>query len=147
IVDPPKSIRPGLTAEVTIHAARLSGAVIAPVQTVYEHGRDLFCFVHEGESWRAAPVTLGGSNETFVHIESGVEVGEVIAMAPRTLLREVNLPKLKESDESQEDEPEASDELAVVADQDGATLTDPPNAVDAGTASEPSESDQSAGQV
>ena len=39
IADPPADIKPGLTAEVTIHVQRDNDVVTVPVQSVHEHGR------------------------------------------------------------------------------------------------------------
>ncbi|MCA9265636.1 MAG: HlyD family efflux transporter periplasmic adaptor subunit [Planctomycetales bacterium] len=102
ILQPPKEIRPGLTAEVTIHVERLENVVQVPTQSIYDHGGTLYCFVRQGEGWYAQKVQVGGSNDKFVHITEGVQVGDDVALAPRTVVDEVHLPELKKDDKEEQ---------------------------------------------
>ena len=99
ILNPPPTLRPGLTAEVTIHVQRTDDALMVPVQAVYEHGRDLYAFRKIGENkWDAALLDAGSTNERFVHIKSGVEEGDIVAMNPRKLIDRVDLPEIVEDE-------------------------------------------------
>jgi multidrug efflux pump subunit AcrA (membrane-fusion protein) len=99
IISPPKAIRPGLTAEVTIHAEKHDDALILPIQAVHDHGGTLYSFVRDGMKWRAQPVEVIGSNDSFVRLAAGLQPGDEVAMAPRTLLEVVDLPKLEDAEE------------------------------------------------
>jgi multidrug efflux pump subunit AcrA (membrane-fusion protein) len=92
---PPEQIRPGLTAEVKILIDHLSDVLRIPVQAVHEHGDRYYCIVRTGDGWEAREILPGPNNDKQVVIESGLEEGELIAMAPRTVLGEVRLPALQ----------------------------------------------------
>lgn len=99
IANPPPKLRPGLTAEVTIHVQRTEDVLMLPVQAVYEHGRDLFTMRRDDENdWTAVPLQVGATNDQFVHIKEGVSEGDVVAMNPRKLLDQVDLPALENDD-------------------------------------------------
>ncbi len=99
ILNPPPGLRPGLTAEVTIHVQRTENAIMLPVQTVYEHGRDLYSFKQAGENeWQACKLTVGSTNEKFVYVKDGIEENDVVAMNPRSLLDRVELPEIVEEE-------------------------------------------------
>lgn len=98
ILGSPIPIRPGLTAEVTIHVEEHDNVTQIPSQAIYEHGRNLFAFVQIGDSWEARPIDIGSTNDKFVIIHSGLQEGEVVAMAPRKLVDLVDLPELSEEE-------------------------------------------------
>jgi multidrug efflux pump subunit AcrA (membrane-fusion protein) len=88
ILNSPKRIRPGLTAEVTIQVDRVDDAVIVPVQALSEIKRRYYCAVQKGEGWEPREVEITATNSKFVMVASGVEPGEVLAMNPRELLED-----------------------------------------------------------
>ena len=94
IKNPPADIKPGLTAEVTIHCQYVEGAILVPVQAVVEHGRRTYCIVKTGDTWEAREIIILGNNDKFVMLNSAVTTGDVVAMNPRNLLALVNLPEL-----------------------------------------------------
>ncbi len=87
-------LRPGMTASVTINSVSLPNVVQAPVQAVYAHGPDFYCFVQQGAEIEARKVTCGPTNDRFFVIEQGLAAGERVAMNPRDLLSLVELPEL-----------------------------------------------------
>jgi hypothetical protein len=100
IYDPPADLKTGMTAAVTIKAAELPDSMQVPVQAIYAHGDKVYCFVYNKGSWEARPVKPGPTNDKFFVIESGLNVGDQVAMNPRGYLAEVSLPKLS-PDEAQ----------------------------------------------
>jgi hypothetical protein len=94
IHDPPADLRSGMTAAVTVKCAEVPNALQVPVQAVYAHGDKVYCFVYDKGKWEARNVKAGPTNDKFFVIESGLDVGEQVAMNPRGYLAEVSLPKL-----------------------------------------------------
>lgn len=93
ITDPPKDIRPGLTAEVAIQVERRPQAVQVPVQALYDHFGDTYCLLWKDGKWDAREVQIGTSNDKFVVVESGVEPDEQVVLNPRRWLDKVSLPE------------------------------------------------------
>lgn len=91
---PTPELRAGLTASVTIRCAEVHDALQVPVQAVYSHGPQFYCFVYGADGWEARPVKCGPTNDRFFVVESGLEEGERIALNPRKYLDQVKLPKL-----------------------------------------------------
>lgn len=133
ILNPPPTLRPGLTAEVTIHMQRTEDALMLPVQAVYEHGRDLYTFKQVDEDeWEACKLEIGATNEKFVYVKEGIAENDVVAMNPRKLLDRVNLPEIVE------DETDASRRASSVAPRkrklgSGETTGGPPAAAGGGS--------------
>jgi len=96
IHDPPKGLRPGMTAEVKIEVERLSDVLQVPVQTVLEHGGKYFCAIPERGGFRAQEVELGSNNDKFVVIRSGLEEGQQIVANVAAVRDELDLPKIPE---------------------------------------------------
>ncbi|MEM8680289.1 MAG: HlyD family efflux transporter periplasmic adaptor subunit [Planctomycetota bacterium] len=90
-------IRPGLTAEVTIHANARQDALLVPVQAVFEHGRRTFVALQQGETWEAREIGAPLSSQKFVVAEQGLAEGDVVAMNPRKLIDQLDLPEIEET--------------------------------------------------
>jgi multidrug efflux pump subunit AcrA (membrane-fusion protein) len=93
ITNPPKEIRPGLTAEVSIQVERRPEALVAPVQSIYDHFGTIYCLVYDNGAFEAREVEIGSANDKFVVIESGMKPNETVVMNPRRWLSKVNLPE------------------------------------------------------
>jgi hypothetical protein len=91
-------LRSGMTASVTIHASHVSDAIQVPVQAIYVHGRDRYCFVYDEAGWIARQVDCGPTNDKFFIIQGGLDPGERIAMNPRRYADQVTLPELSQQD-------------------------------------------------
>ena len=92
IFDPPPMLRPGLTAEVRIHITEQDGVLQLPVQAIHEHGKKLYCMLRQEGGWKAREIEIGASNDKFVLVNNGIRENDQVAMNPRALLDEVNLP-------------------------------------------------------
>lgn len=94
IDDAPPTLRSGLTASVTIEAASVPDAIKVPVQAVYAHGDQFFCFVNDGQQWQAKEIVCGPTNDKFFVVESGLSEQDRVSLNPRRFLDEVELPEL-----------------------------------------------------
>ncbi len=82
IMDPPETIRTGMTAEVRIFVEQLEDALQIPVQGIYEYKGHHFCLKKEGDGWATVEVKLGATNDKMVTVEEGLAEGDEIALNP-----------------------------------------------------------------
>ncbi len=94
IDNPSPELRAGLTASVVIRCAQVRDALQTPVQAVYSHGNQFYCFVFDDGHWESRLVECGPTNDRFFVIESGLEEGDQIALNPRRYLDQVSLPEV-----------------------------------------------------
>ena len=97
ILDVDPNLKPGLTAQVTIHVANIPDALRVPLQAVYEHGRQTYCFARSGDGWEAKKVSVARDNDKFALIDDGIAEGDVVALNPARLLDYVELPALTDT--------------------------------------------------
>ena len=71
----PKSLKPGMSANVDIQVAHLSDVLAVPVGAIYSAANDVYVFVRDGDKVRPAKVSVGESNATHIQILSGIEPG------------------------------------------------------------------------
>lgn len=101
IVDPPESIRTGMTAEVQIFVEQLPDALQVPIQALYEHGEDLYTLVQRGpERFETVNVKVRATNDKMAAIESGLEQGDTVVLNLRDHLTLMDLPELELEDNS-----------------------------------------------
>jgi len=101
IINPPETIRTGMTAEVQIFVEQLEDALQVPIQALYEHGEQMYCLVRRGgKEFETVPVTLSATNSTMAAIESGLEEGDVVVLNLRENLSLMDLPELERQDNS-----------------------------------------------
>ncbi len=118
VKEPPAELRSGMTTSVTIRCADVPDAVQAPVQAVYAHGVDYYCFVYTDAGWDARKVACGPSNDRFFVIESGLTPGDRVAINPREYREAVTLPELA-PEKAQRAVPLSGDESGDVASSEG----------------------------
>ncbi|WP_158265502.1 efflux RND transporter periplasmic adaptor subunit [Blastopirellula marina] len=94
IEEPPKLIKPGLTANVAIHVESLQSVVQVPVQCVMPHGDHYYCMVRNGEEIEPRQVEVGSNNSRFVVINSGLKANDLVSLSPRRLLDVVTMPEV-----------------------------------------------------
>jgi len=97
IHDPPRGLRPGMTAEVKIEVERLSNVLRVPVQTIFEHEGKYYAALVDGSGFRAAEVRIGSTNDEFVVIRDGLEEGQKIAQNAAALRDDLDLPETAET--------------------------------------------------
>jgi HlyD family secretion protein len=96
IIDPPETIRTGMSAEVRIFVEQLPDVLQVPVHGIYEFKNHHFCLVKKGDSWETREVRIGGTNEKMVTIDEGLEENEEIVLNPRQFLELMTLPEIEE---------------------------------------------------
>ncbi len=87
-------LRTGMTASVTVKSMFTPDVLQAPVQAVYSHGRDSYCFVEREGDLVAQQVQVGPTNDRYYVIQSGLDLADRVAVNPRKLLSHVRLPEL-----------------------------------------------------
>lgn len=107
ILEPPPSLRVGLTAEVRIHVESRPDALQVPVQAVYERGGKTFCLVKNGERWDTREIVVGSTNEKTVAVDEQqsepLREGEQVVLNPRkhlALFDSSKLPKENTAEKS-----------------------------------------------
>jgi hypothetical protein len=87
-----ESLRPDMTAEVTIHVDGTPGPVLTmPIQSVIggaEKGATRDVYVKTAEGYERRTVTLGLYNERMVEIIEGIAEGEEVVVNPKVLMGE-----------------------------------------------------------
>ena len=97
IIDPPETIRTGMTAEVQIFVEQLPDALQIPVHGVYEYKGHHFCLKKDGEkAWETVEIEIGATNDKMVTVDSGLEEGDEIALNPRNHLNLMELPEVED---------------------------------------------------
>ena len=122
IFDPPPDLRPGLTAQVKIRVRKLDEAMQVPVQAIIEYGKKYYCVMHNknGKGFKKREVTIGPTNDKFVVIKTGLDVGQVVVLNAGAYREEIGLPDLPpETKEQSEGPPEGSDRKPATGEKDG----------------------------
>jgi multidrug efflux pump subunit AcrA (membrane-fusion protein) len=122
IIDPPPSLRVGLTAEVRIHVESRQEALQVPVQAVYERNGKTFCLVQNGPEWDTREVIISSTNEKTAAIDEEksepLKEGELIVLNPRKhlpLFDANKLPKETEQPRMARSEPDSKSAAAKSA--------------------------------
>ena len=95
ILDPPKEIRTGMTAEVQIFVEQKDNVLQIPVQAIYEHREHLFCLVsRSADQWETKEIQIGSSNDKNVTVIGGIEEGDQVVLNPRRHLDKMEFPEI-----------------------------------------------------
>ncbi|MBL7144157.1 MAG: HlyD family efflux transporter periplasmic adaptor subunit [Phycisphaerae bacterium] len=82
-------LKPGMSAKVEVLIEQLKNVLIVPIQVVANREGKKVRYVATPEGPKQRDVQTGSFNDTYVHIISGLEVGEQVLLIP---------PKLTESE-------------------------------------------------
>jgi HlyD family secretion protein len=78
-------LRPGLLADVEIQVEKLPDVIHVPAQAVFQKNGQFLVYVHgKNGKFEPRPVQLVKQSESMMVISSGVQVGEIVAMADPT---------------------------------------------------------------
>lgn len=100
IIDPPPTIRTGMTAEARIFVKQIPDALQVPIQAIYEHGGKTYCLVQKGGSMETREVTIGATNDKKATIVSGVDLNDNVVLNLRQNLDLLELPDLEKTDDT-----------------------------------------------
>lgn len=74
------TVKPGITATVTISTANNPRALAVSVGAVFVENNEPFVYVKDGDHFVARPVVLGISDGAYVEIKRGLDEGEQVAL-------------------------------------------------------------------
>ena len=95
ILDPPKALKPGMNASVTIQVQYKPDVLLTPLQAVYAVQDKKFVLLRDGDGWETREVKTGGDNSQMVYITEGVEEGEQLVMNPGAYKDVMDLPEME----------------------------------------------------
>jgi HlyD family secretion protein len=107
IIDPPKGLRPGMTAEVSVLVAKLPNATQIPLQSIVGRNGQFFCAVpNEDGSLATRQIKIGIANEENVVVLGGLELGEqvVLNVKDQAILDSLDLPEDLSTRDTQHEE-------------------------------------------
>jgi len=74
-------LRPGMLADVEIIVEKIPNAINVPTQAIFERDNKPFVYVRGAKGWEERPIVIGRRTESTVVLTSGVQAGQVVAMA------------------------------------------------------------------
>jgi len=102
IIDPPETIRTGMTAEVRIFVEQIDKAIQIPVHAVYESKRHHFVLVRDQNNqnkWDTREIKIGATNDKFVTVKDGVVANDNVVLDPRNHLDKMDIPEFEDEDD------------------------------------------------
>ena len=98
IIDPPATIRTGMTAEVQIFVEQIDDTLQIPVQGVYEVKGHHLVLQKLGENkFATKEVKVGATNEKFVTVQSGLNQGDRVVLNPRQHEELMQIPEFADA--------------------------------------------------
>lgn len=88
-------LKPGMSAEVEIILAEHRDVLTVPVSSVIETQDGRFCWVATDTQPVRRPVQVGDSNDVFIIIEAGLNVGEEVVLNPMDVIDPAELDAMK----------------------------------------------------
>jgi HlyD family secretion protein len=93
-------MKPGMTVKVEVVVERIPDVIYVPLESVFERGDGMICYVSTNGSFDERAVVLGSRNDNFVVVEEGLEEGERVALRdPNLPLEAIGLPDGSGADE------------------------------------------------
>ncbi len=77
-------MRPGMSCSIEILVEDLADVLYIPRQSVFLDAGEPICFVNTKKGLDKRKVTVGQDNNKFVHVLSGLQEGEIVALSPPT---------------------------------------------------------------
>lgn len=74
-------LRPGMLADVEIIVDKIPNAINVPAQSIFERDNKYFVYARKNEKWEETPVVISRRTESTVVLSSGVQPGDLVAMA------------------------------------------------------------------
>lgn len=99
-----EQLKPGMTAVVEIHVARLKDVLSVPVQAIVQIERDSWCYVEAGRGVERRILTLGRTNDKFIEIREGLNEGDRVVLNPMVIVDEAQQKQNTISPEGEEAE-------------------------------------------
>jgi len=80
----PKTLNPGMTADVEFICDAVEKAVFVPIECITEIRGKTYVYVKEGNRFVRTEVTTGKSNDNFICITKGLKKGQIVALRDPT---------------------------------------------------------------
>jgi len=80
----PKTLKPGMTADVEFIVRSIEKALYVPIETVIERDGKTYVYLKDGKTWRRIAVKTGEYNDNYVCITRGLHKGDTIALRDPT---------------------------------------------------------------
>jgi hypothetical protein len=74
-------LKPGMNAKVEIIISQLDDVLYVPIQAIEVEQDHHFCYINDGGVLVRREVKTGGFNDEFIEVQSGLETGELVALA------------------------------------------------------------------
>ena len=74
-------LRPGMTARIIIHAGQIDNALTLPIHTVFEKGKEHYCYVATPGGYQKKAIELGMNNEQWVEVIKGISENDQVCLA------------------------------------------------------------------
>ena len=96
IHNPPKELRPGMSAQVDVLVEQLDSQLQIPIDAAIARGDKFFVAVpHEDGTFETREIKVGSANDAIITIREGLEVGEKVILNHSEIKDRLNLPELK----------------------------------------------------
>ncbi|MDZ4849231.1 MAG: HlyD family efflux transporter periplasmic adaptor subunit [Pirellulaceae bacterium] len=117
IIDPPPTIRTGMTAEVRIFVEQIPQALQIPVHAIYETKGHHFALKEKPDNqWETVEVKIGATNEMFVTIDQGLSENDTVVLNPRSHLDKMKIPEIEDVADRERLAKIADEKIEVVKD-------------------------------
>ena len=78
-----EGVKPGMHAQVEIIVQEIADAVHMPLQAAHQSGSRTFAYVKKGDGTpELREIKVGYNNQSYVHVESGLNEGEMVFLVP-----------------------------------------------------------------
>lgn len=74
-------LRPGMTSRVAIHADKVDNKITIPFHALFDHKKEVCCFVKTWRGYERKIIKPGPANELWIEVVEGLEPGEKVALA------------------------------------------------------------------
>jgi HlyD family secretion protein len=101
VANPPATLKPGMSSQVSIRVETQADVLQVPVQTVVERSGKHYCIVREPSGKLALrELLIGSTNDKFIVVKDGVSPADEVVMNPRVHLARVGLKDAEAGAES-----------------------------------------------
>lgn len=101
VEDPPATLKPGMTSQVSIRVETESSVLQVPVQCVVERRGKHYAVIRDADKKLVLrELLIGSTNEKFIIVKDGISQDEDVVMNPRAHLARLGLKEVDPSDDS-----------------------------------------------